>query len=92
MSERSESDPKVVRVAMLVTGGTRPKELSTRLDLAFEDDADVLQFVVEGYGWPEGHEPSESSLIDALVNDTAERLKDPASADERDEESDKSDA
>jgi hypothetical protein len=83
--ERRNSDPKVIRVALLVTGHTRPKDLSRRLDTAFEDEADVLQFVVVVYGWPEGSDPTMSSLMEALVEDTAERLTDPATADEQGE-------
>ena len=44
------TETKVVQVAVLVTERTRPKDLSDLLDFAFEDDDDVLQFVVEGHG------------------------------------------
>jgi len=41
MSEaRSENDLKVIRVAVLVTGSTKPKDLSRTLDSAFENDPD----------------------------------------------------
>ena len=69
-------DTYVIKAAVLVTGDTRPKDLSRLLDIAFEDRDNILQFVVEGYGWPDGADPTETLLWEALVNDTAERLED----------------
>ena len=43
---------KVIRVAVLVTADTRLKVLSRVLDDAFEYHPEILQFAVEGYGWP----------------------------------------
>ena len=74
---------KIIRVAVLVTAHTRPKDLSRLLDLAFQEDpsgdvddprAGILQFVVEGHGWPTDGDPTERSLWDALLDDTADRL------------------
>ena len=65
---------KVIRVAVLVTAGTRPKDLSAVLDAAFKYDPEILQFAVEGHGWPGDGDPTEGSLWDALVDDTASRL------------------
>ncbi len=37
----------VIKVAVLVTADTRPKDLSNVLDLAFEDQDEILQFTIE---------------------------------------------
>jgi hypothetical protein len=47
------SETRVIKIAVLVTADTRPKDLSRVLDVAFEDMDEVLQFTVEGYGWSE---------------------------------------
>jgi hypothetical protein len=60
----------------LLWGLTRP---------AFEHDPNILQFVVEGYGWLEGADATEASLWDALASDTAERLTKPEPDDDTEE-------
>ena len=42
---------RFMKVAVLVAAKTRPKDLSRVLDEAFEGWDEVLEFVVEGYGW-----------------------------------------
>lgn len=61
------SEVYVIKVAVLVTADTRPKDLSRWLDGAFEDVDEVLQFVVEGYGWDEGQEPTEEWLMAGVI-------------------------
>jgi hypothetical protein len=66
---------KVIRVAVLVTERTRPKDLSTVIDSAFKYDPEILQFAVEG--WPEGvdfADYSEAALWKALVDGAAKGL------------------
>ena len=65
---------KVIRVAVLVTAGTWPKDLSAVYDAAFKYNQGILQVAVEGHGWPGDGDPTEGSLWDALVDDTASRL------------------
>jgi hypothetical protein len=72
---------KVIRVAVLVTADTRLKVLSRLLDDAFEYYPEILQFAVEGYGWPGDGDPTEESLVNALLDRTADRLlEDPGRA------------
>ena len=72
---------KVIRVAVLVTADTRLKVLSRVLDDAFEYHPEILQFAVEGYGWPGEGAPTEESLWNALLDRTADRLpEDPGRA------------
>lgn len=66
---------KVIRVAVLVTADTRLKVLSRVLDDAFEYHPEILQFAVEGYGWPSDGDPTEESLWDALHDKTAEAAR-----------------
>ena len=47
----------MIRVAVLVTAGTRPKDLSAVLDAAIKYDPEILQFAVEGHGWPGDGDP-----------------------------------
>ena len=61
---------KVIRVAVLVTADTGLKVISHVLDDAFEYHPEILQFAVEGYGWPGERDPMEESLCDALVDRT----------------------
>jgi hypothetical protein len=42
---------RFIKVAVLVTAKTRPKDLSQVLDEAFQSCDEVLEFVVEGHGW-----------------------------------------
>jgi hypothetical protein len=55
-----DADAIACVVAVLVTADTRPKDLSRVLDEAFEDWDAVLQFVVEGYGWPDDADRSDA--------------------------------
>ena len=68
-------NPKVIRVAVLVTADTRLKVLSRVLDDAFEYHPEVLGFAVEGYGWPGDGDSTEESLWDTLVDRTAEAVR-----------------
>ena len=61
---------KVIHVAVLVSADTRLKDLSHVLDDAFEYHPDILQFAVEGYGWPGDGDPTEESLVNALLDRT----------------------
>ena len=54
---------KVIRVAVLVTADTRLKVLGRVLDDAFEYHPEILQFAVEGYGWPGDGDPAQESLV-----------------------------
>ena len=72
---------KVIRVAVLVTADTRLKVLSRVLDDAFEYHPGILQFAIEGHGWPGDGDPTEESLVNALLDRTADRLpEDPGRA------------
>jgi hypothetical protein len=62
----------VIRVAVLAPE-LRPRDLSKLLDAAFAGHDEILQFVVDGHGWPD-HGAVEAALWAALVDDTAERL------------------
>jgi len=73
-SEVQPHNTRVIKTAVLVTGETRPKDLSNLLDWAFEDCDAVLQFVVEGCGWTDAADATEAALMDMLVTATAERL------------------
>ena len=65
-------DPHVVRVAVLVTADTRPKHLSWVLDKAFEDEPEILQFVVTGTAGLTVATRPEASLWEALISDIAD--------------------
>jgi hypothetical protein len=67
------SEVRVLRVAVLVTADTRPKELSEWLDSAFYGVEEVLQFAVEGHGWDENEDPTEESLLASLVDGEFDR-------------------
>ena len=62
---------RVIKVAILATADTRPKDISRALDEAFEDRDEVLQFTVEGHGVDGIEEATEETLMDAFVPDTA---------------------
>ena len=59
---------RVIKAAILVPADTRPKDLSRALDIAFEDVDEVLQFVVEGYGWEEDGDATDAALMANLVD------------------------
>jgi hypothetical protein len=65
---------KVMNVAVLVTETTRPRDLNTVLDAAFEAHPEILQFVVDG--WPEDADMSEAALWGMLVDDLTDGLTD----------------
>jgi hypothetical protein len=69
------SETRVIKVAVLVTADVREKDLCRVLDIAFEDWDAVLQFTVEGYGWSGHPDATEADLMGALVDHTAERLR-----------------
>ncbi len=64
------ANTKVIRVAVLVTADTRLKVISHVLDDAFEYHPEILQFAIEGYGWPGDGDPTEESLVNALLDRT----------------------
>jgi hypothetical protein len=70
---RRMSETRVIKVAVLVTAETRPKDISRALDATFEEWPEVLQFVVEGYGW-DGSDAgaTEEALMAATVEATVE--------------------
>ena len=53
-------ETEVIKVAVLVTADTRPKDLSRVLDVAFEGEDNVHRVLVEGYGWPKGDDAAEA--------------------------------
>ena len=65
---------KVIRVAVLVTADTRLKVLSRVLDDAFEYHPEILQFAVEDHGRPGAGDPTEESLVNALLDRRADTL------------------
>jgi hypothetical protein len=67
------SEVRMLKVAVLVTADTRPKELSELLEFAFYGVDEVLQFAVEGHGWDENEDPTEESLLAALVDGEVDR-------------------
>jgi hypothetical protein len=68
------TDIRVINVGVLVTADTRPKDLSRVLDQAFEDRDEVLQFVVEGYGWDSPGDKAISRYMNAHQCGEAEAL------------------
>jgi hypothetical protein len=59
---------RVIKAAILVTADTRPKDISRVLDEAFEDVDEVLQFVVEGYGWEQDGDATDAALMANLID------------------------
>jgi hypothetical protein len=65
----------VIKVAVLVTTGFGPKDLSRVLDDALVDVDEVLQFVVEGCGVERIEDATEQSLMAATVDSALEQLE-----------------
>jgi hypothetical protein len=59
---------RVIKAAILVTADTRPNDISRLLDQAVEDVGNVLQFVVEEYGWDTDEDATDSALMANLID------------------------
>ena len=65
----------VIKVAVLVTTGFGPKDLSGVIDEALVDVDEVLQFGVEGCGVEKIEDATEQSLMAATVDSALEQLE-----------------